>query len=53
VARAERPAAIFEVPIAVSWIDGRVATPGSWIGLLMDTLTTRREQRTARTGHRC
>jgi hypothetical protein len=53
VARAERPAAIFEVPIPVSWIDGRVATPGSWIGLLMDTLTTRREQRTTRTGHRC
>lgn len=55
VTRADQPAAILEVPIAVGWVDGRPATPGSWIGLLMDTLTARGAVRSARSGrsHRC
>jgi hypothetical protein len=36
VARAIRPAAALEIPVPVSWLDGRVATTGSWLGLLVD-----------------
>ena len=28
-------------PVPVSWVDGRPATPGAWIGLLMDVLSSR------------
>jgi hypothetical protein len=50
-ARAAAPAAVFEVPVPVSWVDGRPATPGAWIGLLMDVLTTRTAA--AARSHRC
>ncbi len=42
VARTDRPAAVFELPAPVSWVDGRPATRGGWLGLLMDALPAAR-----------
>jgi hypothetical protein len=36
LAEADRPAAAFEVPLPIGWVDGVRPTRGSWIGLLMD-----------------
>ncbi len=42
VSRSLRPAAALEVPVPVSWLDGRLATTGSWVGTLLDALVERR-----------
>jgi hypothetical protein len=39
VATANEPASVFAASLPVSWIDGRLATAGSWLGLLVDRMT--------------
>jgi hypothetical protein len=41
VAGAAEPAAVFAASLPVSWIDGRLATAGSWLGILVDRLAGR------------
>ena len=36
--RAVKPAAALEIPVPVSWLDGRLATSGTWLGALVDAL---------------
>ena len=35
---AVKPAAALEIPVPISWLDGRLATAGTWIGTLVDAL---------------
>jgi hypothetical protein len=46
VARSAEPAAAFEIPLPVCWVDGRFATSGSWIGILVDAMS-------GKGSHRC
>ena len=39
VAGSAMPASAFEIPLPVSWVDGRIATAGSWIGILVDAMS--------------
>lgn len=39
VAGSATPAAAFEIPLPVSWVDGRFATTGRWIGILVDAMS--------------
>jgi hypothetical protein len=36
--RAAKPAVALEIPVPVSWLDGRFATSGTWLGTLVDAL---------------
>lgn len=39
VAGSATPAAAFEIPLPVCWVDGRFATAGRWIGILVDAMS--------------
>ncbi|MFL6101557.1 MAG: hypothetical protein ACJ71T_16545 [Actinomycetales bacterium] len=45
VAGSAAPAAAFEIPLPVCWVDGRFATTGRWIGLLVDAMSRVGEHR--------